>query len=750
MSTGDLRVYLASSLPIAPPWNGADKNLARALIEAAPSGVEYHYRGALDGAPWRNAIAPNLPTRLGTYLDLARQRPRYDLFHLIASLRGSWLTEQLLLALPIVRRVPMVITCPSGESVPLHLAKRAAATVTLSECGARRARLLGVQDVHRVAPGIDVTRFQPGSASAARATLGIGDRPAILFAGNHEPGGGLEQALAFLAQVKKRAPTTVLLLAMRARPEMDERALSRQTCRLAADFGVADSIVELGPTADMPLALNAAAAVVFQPLRLGLKADLPLMLLEALATGRSIVVSPLEPLIELAAGASPAVITAEPGDESAVDHVVRLLSDGAYAEACGRQARRLAEERCSVAAMAEAYGRIYRSVVERRASSMAAESNRRKILHLAFEDPRKPGHGGGSVRTAEIDRRLARDYDITVLTARYPGSRAWSEAGVRYEHAGIGRLGPRAALLTYFAALPLAVWRRRADLVVEDFAPPFTAAWAPVWTRKPVIAVVQYLFGRQKARQYHLPLGWIERLGVRRYRDFIAVSDAFANEIRAMNPRADVRVLRNGVDPIAGTVPVPRGRDMLFLGRIERDQKGLDLLLDAFARIAGETSANLLIAGDGPDSTAVERLAANLEIAPRVRLLGRVEGPPKFELLSSAQLLCMPSRYEGFPIVALEAMRCGTPVLGFAIPSMRESVGGGGVLVPPFDVDELSRAMRQMLADPHACEVMGEEARRQTAGLDWDRIAMEQDAVYRDVLTGRKGDSAARLRSTNA
>src|SRR6185312_10930947 len=87
---------------------------------------------------------------------------------------------------------------------------------------------------------------------------------------------------------------------------------------------------------------------------------------------------------------------------------------------------------------------------------------------FAFEDPAMPGAGGGSVRTHEINRRLAaRGHDITVLTTRFPGCVDRVQDGVTYLHVGAGRGGNKwTRLLGYVRGLPFAARKVPADLVV--------------------------------------------------------------------------------------------------------------------------------------------------------------------------------------------------------------------------------------------------------------------------------------------
>ena len=201
---------------------------------------------------------------------------------------------------------------------------------------------------------------------------------------------------------------------------------------------------------------------------------------------------------------------------------------------------------------------------------------RLRILHLGFEDSAMPGSGGGSLRTHEIDRRLASaGHQVTVLTTRFPGARDGVREGVDYRHVGIGRGATRLTrTLGYLLALPVTVRRRPADVVIEDFFAPISTMAARAWTGRPTVAVVQWLNAREKARQYRLPVHLVERFGVRRHRDFIPMSQGVADQLLALNPKARIRVIGNGVDPAAFKVYETRGNDIVFVGRLEIHKRG--------------------------------------------------------------------------------------------------------------------------------------------------------------------------------
>lgn len=363
------------------------------------------------------------------------------------------------------------------------------------------------------------------------------------------------------------------------------------------------------------------------------------------------------------------------------------------------------------------------------------------MLHLAFEDIRRPGAGGGAVRTHEINRRLSAAFDIMAVCATYPGARPRREDGVDYRFIGTARLGRLVSLLSYFLCIPWALWAFDSDLVVEDFAAPFSSVAVPRLTRRPVIGVVQWLFAVEKAREYRLPFHWVERVGVRSHRTLIAVSEGMRQELLRRVPAANVTVIRNGLAlPDRPPEALPR-QDILFIGRLDIAHKGLDLLLDAYASVADQVGQDLVIAGDGPDE---QRLRAEVDrrgLGRRVHLVGRIPTQRRLAIMAGADLVVMPSRYESFGMVAAEAMAMETPVVAFDIPCLRELVAAEtGLLVPAFDVGELAAAIRDLAGDETLRRRLGAAGPAAVADLSWDRLASAQARVYDEVLSGGSPD----------
>jgi phosphoheptose isomerase/glycosyltransferase involved in cell wall biosynthesis/O-antigen/teichoic acid export membrane protein/polysaccharide pyruvyl transferase WcaK-like protein len=374
----------------------------------------------------------------------------------------------------------------------------------------------------------------------------------------------------------------------------------------------------------------------------------------------------------------------------------------------------------------------------------AAARPRRRVLHLGYEDPCRPGSGGGSIRTHAINKRLASEFDITVVCARYKGATPRVEDGVRYVHIGLP-FGRFTSVLAYFATIPYALVRYPSDLVVEDFGAPFSTIGVPWMTGRPVVGVVQWLFARDKARQYHLPFHLVESAGLRAHRQLVAVSEELATTLRQRNRRATVVAVQNGLEDDAFRAPssAPRA-NIVYLGRLEIAQKGLDLLLAAFAEVAHQIDADLVIGGDGPDRPTLEAAARRLRIAGRVRFVGRVDSADRLDFLAGAALVAMPSRFESFGMVAAEALAVGTPVVAFDIPCLRALVTPEtGELVPSFRTDLFGRALCRLMHDPERRDRIGRSGPASLAPLRWDLVADQQGAEYRRALAAEAAEAPA-------
>lgn len=154
---------------------------------------------------------------------------------------------------------------------------------------------------------------------------------------------------------------------------------------------------------------------------------------------------------------------------------------------------------------------------------------------------------------------------------------------------------------------------------------------------------------------------------------------------------------------------------ILFVGRLV-EQKGVDVLLKAFNLVLQDyQEVTLTIAGDGIDRQGLEILAAELKLSGHVQFRGWVEPSNILALINESTLVVMPSRHEGFSIVALQAAQMGRPLIASRLESFMELIidQETGVLATCDDPNSFADAIKKMLANPEFANLMGEKSKAQ-------------------------------------
>jgi glycosyltransferase involved in cell wall biosynthesis len=349
-----------------------------------------------------------------------------------------------------------------------------------------------------------------------------------------------------------------------------------------------------------------------------------------------------------------------------------------------------------------------------------------RLVFSNYDSPGNPYYGGGGAAAIhEVARRLAATHAVEVVVGRYAADQPLSCDGVTYRPVG-PVAGPRLGQLLFHFSLPLRVRRGGFDLWCESLTPPFSTACLQRFTARPVVALTQILSGAAMRRKYHLPFDRFERLGLRTYRHAIATSEYLRGRLLAIHPALNVVVIPNGVSgELIRLEPARAERHVLFLGRLDVEQKGLDLLAEALRPMVTDLPWPVVIAGGGSpaEEARVRAWFAREPLAGRVRFAGRVSGEAKHRLLAEAAVLVLPSRFEASPLVLLEAFCYHLPVVLFAIPELAEVPDACCVKVPPFDTRAFGAALRALAADPARRAALGHAAKQYARGFDWDDLA---------------------------
>lgn len=361
-----------------------------------------------------------------------------------------------------------------------------------------------------------------------------------------------------------------------------------------------------------------------------------------------------------------------------------------------------------------------------------------------------PSRGG----VEELTLQLASDYqgrghDVTVVVHRHPADLPAHDvvegvpvrridfelpgvnpvrlmaypARLRHQLAALDALGPRPDLVHVQCAsnqvLPLTLWATRSNV--------------------PLVMTTQGEVTMDAGRIYQksVQLRNILRLGSHRAAVLTACSRRAGDDATTVARRfAECAVVPNGVDPTQWEVtPLPEQPSFAAWGR-HVPQKGLDLLIEAFAKVRNDLpSAVLRIGGDGPEHERLRALAG-----PGVEFLGPLDRSGVQSLLNVSRVAVVPSRLEPFGIVAVEAMAAGRGVVWSTNGGLSDATGGLGRSTDPTDVDALAEAMLAAHLDPVDPDV----ARAHAEGLSWSKIAERYLDLYRSALRTRRHERTRR------
>lgn len=362
-----------------------------------------------------------------------------------------------------------------------------------------------------------------------------------------------------------------------------------------------------------------------------------------------------------------------------------------------------------------------------------------RIFHYIYDHTGNPWvAGGGAVRAYELNRRLARTHDVTIISGRYPGAKDYrTPEGLSYHFAGAGANSYPLSTFCYAAG----AWRHlrenqkrdRPDIVVEDFAP-----YNPIFSYRvrpdAVIQVHQREGILHLKKKKFLLLGavfyLIEKYYPKRFRNRVVISE-LARKTFCLD---DATVIPNGFDPALTGAEPSDGGFILFLGRFNIREKGLNTLAKAMEKAKTKKTLRLVLAGGGKEDAGVRRLFAFRD----AEFPGYVSGASKTKLLSSCSFLVLPSRIEGQPLALLEAAACGKPAVTSDIPALEFAARAGFALrFKKGDPASLAEKIETLMADKALRQDMGRKAREFAADYNWDAIA----ARYEESLLEMKEES---------
>jgi D-inositol-3-phosphate glycosyltransferase len=218
---------------------------------------------------------------------------------------------------------------------------------------------------------------------------------------------------------------------------------------------------------------------------------------------------------------------------------------------------------------------------------------------------------------------------------------------------------------------------------------------------------------------------------------------AHAERIAIMPPGVDLDLFAPVDRGVARATLGLTGEVLLFVGRID-PVKGLDTLLEALALLRHRPGLQLLVAGGAgsaqaadPDEAHLRGLARKLDVADRVLWLGPVEQERLPLYYSGADVCVVPSRYESFGLVALEALACGAALVASRVGGLPSIVrdGENGLLVPWRTPEEFAARIERVLDDPRLAADLRRAARPSMARFSWAATARRVVGLYEELST---------------
>jgi glycosyltransferase involved in cell wall biosynthesis len=279
-----------------------------------------------------------------------------------------------------------------------------------------------------------------------------------------------------------------------------------------------------------------------------------------------------------------------------------------------------------------------------------------------------------------------------------------------------------------------AIRRVRPDIVHANLSSPWSCQYA--------IAAAEAVRRPRIVAVYHLAVPainerqrWTKRATAGFVDVHVGVGERMARDVeRLARIRAHgLRTIHNGVPDIRGR-PIRRVVDGPLIGTIGRveHQKGLDVLLSALTAV---DDATLQVIGDGTERSSLEADAKRLGIQDRVIWTGWQDDAQRY--LRGFDVLVLPSRREGFPLVLLEALLQRSAVVACDVGSVSEAVidGETGLLVPAEDRNALAEALRRALASPALRRRLGEQGRRRVLErFTVERMRAGFESLYAELL----------------
>lgn len=197
-------------------------------------------------------------------------------------------------------------------------------------------------------------------------------------------------------------------------------------------------------------------------------------------------------------------------------------------------------------------------------------------------------------------------------------------------------------------------------------------------------------------------------------------------------PEENITIIPNGVSDQFFTpklFPQKKRPTILFVGRLS-PQKNIPLFLQAIHQL--HHTVTVEIVGDGEERKNIEALIERLHLT-NVTLLGEKSGKELRKRYQQADVLVMTSRKEGLPLVLLEAMAAGLPIIATDIPGIHQTLADAGILVHPSNSQQLAWEIDRLLDNKNLRKALSQKARTRAQAYRWESSIAKVAAVYKEI-----------------
>ena len=226
----------------------------------------------------------------------------------------------------------------------------------------------------------------------------------------------------------------------------------------------------------------------------------------------------------------------------------------------------------------------------------------------------------------------------------------------------------------------------------------------------------------------------------------IALTEDMKRHIQRICQR-EVVVIPNGIDlnrferlsraEVRNELQIKEGeRTILFVGRLH-PVKGVKHLIRAMPLIGqAAPGVTLILLGDGEERQDLEALTRKLNLENFITFKGRVPNAETPRYMIASDILVLPSLSEGFPVVVLEAMACGLPIVATDVRGLPEIIvsGENGFIVKPEKPEAIAEKALQLLGNDQLRHAIGANNRHKVKQYSWDNVAADLEAVYDSLV----------------